>query len=204
MTAATTSAGRKGWIDSPFPFRGVSQSKQRHQPDRRKPRLRDRKRNEQENKVVQPHDGSEREGGCEREGERPKIVPAPAEDHATREQRDSEQHCDEPGGAVAESECAHRADERVAVRRLEIGQTPQHRRVALEPCEPEPRPGDERDASSDEQGIRRRTKAARRERPHEERPENDLGRRGQTDRRSERPGRGPIAPRERGGERDQS
>ena len=75
---------------------GRHDHRKRDEPDNPEPRARDGHRHHEKREVVEPYDGSEGEGGGDRDGERASLVTATCEDDDADQQRCAEY---EPNGA---------------------------------------------------------------------------------------------------------
>ncbi len=145
--------------------------------------LRDRERHEQEDEVVQPHDRAQRERRGDRARERARIVATSGQHDAGDEQAAPERRRVEAlPHRRAQPERGGHAHDRVAVLGLDVGEPPEQVEVAAEPVEPDRSPGDERHDDTDGDCPERRAEPTGRERPHEQRPEQELRRDGQAQR----------------------
>ncbi len=151
---------------------------------------------------MQPHDRAEGERGDDGARERPRLVASTREDDAAHEERSAHDESSEFAHRVREPDRMRHPDEGVAPMRLDIREAIEKVWISGEPVKADHRPRAERHDRSDRDRPRGRAESARRKRPHEQRPHEELRRHCEPQRPGRWPDSVPVAPRDRGGERD--
>ncbi len=128
---------------------------------------------------MEPDDGREQQGGNDRERERTRLVPAPAENPATEEGRQADSDPRSSREEVGRAEIGGEGKDRVRVPLECFCEHTQERRIVAEPREPDQRPaaGDEHEGRDGRDGCSPVTPG--RNQPDEDGPQEELRREGE-------------------------